>query len=81
MTTTIALIVTTCLFLFMLDRQARAHDRERGLLLQRIQAPSVAVAQHLPDDPDRPLYLSEEQQDALALAMIEGDPNGTDHHT
>lgn len=70
--------------LFAHDRTARRHeDREVRFialiadLCQRIQAPDVAVAQHLPDDDsDRPLYLSEEDQDRIALQTIQGGADG-----
>lgn len=42
---TACLILTVAGFLVLLDRKDRREREERGLLLQRIQAPEVAVAQ------------------------------------
>lgn len=41
-----ALILQTALFAWLLDRVQVRADRERQVLLQRIQAPEIAVAQH-----------------------------------
>jgi hypothetical protein len=46
----IALAIVCLALLYLLREERRTADRERQLLLNRIQAPEVAVTQTLPDD-------------------------------
>jgi hypothetical protein len=54
----VALLIVVVAFLIVIDRKDRRHDIERQVLLNRIQAPDVAVAQTFGIEPSsEPLYV------------------------
>lgn len=71
---TAALIAETFAFVWYLDRSSKRTDAERQTLLQRIQAPEVAVMQHAtetagPDEtaPVDEFELDPEEKEAIEL--------------
>jgi hypothetical protein len=60
-------------FLALLDRKDRRHAAEIQVLLQRIQAPEVAVAQHasVTSEPDETLPLSDDEMDDEVREAVE----------
>jgi hypothetical protein len=80
--TELLFIIPICVFGFLLYAQGRSHaaelerrDKREDTLLNRIQAPEVAIAQSAPDPSPEALYLPMDD-DAAHDAYVESRSNG-----